>query len=73
MATTAAGPADVANDTAWHVLSRDDAVHELHVEPARGLTDEEAAERLARYGPNRFAEALSPERRFEPVRLGQPE
>ena len=41
----------------WHVLSREGAVRELHVEPERGLTSEEAAERLARYGPNRFAEA----------------
>ena len=41
----------------WHVLSRDGAVRELGVEPERGLTSEEAAERLQRYGPNRFAEA----------------
>src|SRR3954447_12652278 len=41
----------------WHVLSLEGAVRELGVEPERGLTSEEAAERLARYGPNRFAEA----------------
>jgi Ca2+-transporting ATPase len=54
MATTA--PA------AWHVLSRDDAVHELQVEPARGLTSQEAGERLARYGPNKFTEAKAESR-----------
>src|SRR3954451_13365196 len=43
----------------WHVLSRDGAVRELGVEPERGLTSAEAAERLQRYGPNKFAEAKS--------------
>src|SRR3954462_11271761 len=41
----------------WHVLSLEGAVRELGVEPARGLTSAEAAERLTRYGPNKFAEA----------------
>src|SRR3954447_25377914 len=41
----------------WHVLSLEGAVRELGVEPERGLTAAEAAERLQRYGPNRFAEA----------------
>src|SRR3954453_14714278 len=41
----------------WHVLSREGAVRELGVEPERGLTSEEAGERLQRYGPNKFAEA----------------
>src|SRR4051812_29524298 len=49
---TAAGEAQV-----WHVLSREGAVRELGVEPERGLTSEEAGERLQRYGPNKFAEA----------------
>jgi Ca2+-transporting ATPase len=39
------------------VLSREGAVRELGVEPERGLTSQDAAERLERYGPNRFAEA----------------
>src|SRR4051794_20807436 len=43
----------------WHVLSREGAVRELGVEPERGLTGEAAAERLQRYGPNRFAETTS--------------
>src|SRR3954462_15083459 len=54
MATTA--PPEPATQTpTWQVLSREGAVQELHVEPERGLTSEEAAERLAHYGPNRFA------------------
>src|SRR4051794_29913112 len=56
MATTAP-PETATQAPTWHVLSREGAVQELHVEPARGLTSEEAAERLAHYGPNRFAEA----------------
>ena len=55
MATTATTPTETTNGTAWHVLSRDDAVQKLEVEPERGLTGEEAAARLERYGPNRFA------------------
>ena len=56
MATTALPPT-AAEVPTWHVLSREGAVHELHVEPEQGLTSAEAAERLARYGPNKFAEA----------------
>jgi Ca2+-transporting ATPase len=62
MPTSAVAPTDVPNGTAWHVLSRDDALHELRVEPARGLTGQEAAERLSRYGPNKFAEAKAESR-----------
>jgi Ca2+-transporting ATPase len=56
MATTAPPPTTIEGPT-WHVLSRESTVEELHVAPDRGLTSDEAAERLARYGPNRFAEA----------------
>jgi Ca2+-transporting ATPase len=56
MATTAPPPT-VSETPTWHVLSREGAVHELHVEPERGLTSEEAAARLAHHGPNKFAEA----------------
>src|SRR4051812_8927486 len=56
MAATAPPPTTTETPT-WHVLSRESTVEELHVEPERGLTSEEAAERQARYGPNRFAEA----------------
>ncbi len=48
--------------TAWHVLTREGAVQELRVEPETGLTGAEAAERLAHYGPNRFAEAKTESR-----------
>src|SRR3954462_8251040 len=47
----------------WHALSLEGAVRELGVEPERGLTGDEAAQRLARYGPNRFTEAEAEARR----------
>src|SRR5436305_8301815 len=56
MATTAPPPTTTEAPT-WHVLSAEDALDELHVEADEGLTSQEAAERLTRYGPNRFAEA----------------
>src|SRR4051812_5215311 len=46
----------------WHVLSLEGAVRELGVEPESGLTSAEAAERLARYGPNKFTEAKAESR-----------
>jgi Ca2+-transporting ATPase len=54
MATTA--PPQSPSPT-WHALTREGAVRELAVEPKRGLSSEEAAKRLAQYGPNKFAEA----------------
>src|SRR3954466_5493132 len=59
MATTLAPAATTTEAPAWHLLSRKSAVDELHVEPEQGLTSAEAAERLQRYGPNKFAEAES--------------
>src|SRR3954464_73537 len=61
MATTeVAPPMTTTTETpTWHVLTRESAVQELDVEPALGLTGEEAAARLARYGPNKFAETKS--------------
>ncbi|WP_121257977.1 cation-translocating P-type ATPase [Solirubrobacter pauli] len=56
MATTAPPPTPAEVPT-WHALSREGATHELDVVPEQGLTSAEAAERLRRYGPNRFAEA----------------
>lgn len=56
MATTAPPPT-AAEVRTWHALSREGATHELDVVPEQGLTSAEAAERLRRYGPNRFAEA----------------
>src|SRR6185312_8950833 len=46
----------------WHTLTREGVVGELGVAPERGLTSEEAAQRLARYGPNRFTEAKAESR-----------
>jgi P-type Ca2+ transporter type 2C len=58
MATTAPSRAATGSDTpTWHVLSRAGTVQALHVHPERGLTTEEAATRLAHYGPNKFAQA----------------
>ncbi len=60
--TTETAATPTTDGTVWHVLSREDAARELQVEPDRGLTSDEAAERLARYGPNRFAEAKTESR-----------
>src|SRR3954471_4707307 len=46
----------------WHMLPQEGVAQELGVEPGRGLTSEEAASRLAHYGPNRFAEAKTESR-----------
>jgi P-type Ca2+ transporter type 2C len=62
MATTETAATPTTNGHVWHVLSREAAARELHVEPDRGLTSEEASERLTRYGPNRFAEAKAESR-----------
>ncbi len=55
MATTAPPPT-TTEPQIWHVLSAERTTTELDVEPERGLASEEAAARLQRYGPNRFAE-----------------
>src|SRR5690349_19923451 len=57
MATTEVPPPPPTEAPTWHMLTREGVAQELHVEPGRGLTSEEAAQRLARYGPNKFAEA----------------
>ena len=63
MATTAPAPSTTTTDApTWHVLSREDALEGLGVQPDRGLTGAEAADRLARYGPNKFAEAKTESR-----------
>src|SRR4051794_23713549 len=59
MAATDTAPPAVDEALAWHVLSSEGAADELHVELGRGLTSAEAAERLQRHGPNRFAETAS--------------
>jgi cation-transporting ATPase F len=40
----------------WHALSAADALARHEVHPEHGLTEEEAAARLARHGPNRLRE-----------------
>ncbi len=57
MATTTTALPTATETPTWHVLSREGAVHELDVEPERGLSSDEAAARIERYGPNKFAEA----------------
>src|SRR3954470_22611906 len=62
MATTEVAPPTTTTTTetpTWHVLTRESAVQELDVEPELGLTGEEAAARLAKYGPNKFTETKS--------------
>jgi Ca2+-transporting ATPase len=59
MAITEPAPPTALEEPTWHVLSGEGVAHELHVEPDRGLTGAEAAERLQRHGPNKFAETAS--------------
>src|SRR6188508_2677557 len=59
MATTTAAPAG-RNDgppEAWYALPPERVAAGLDVDPARGLTADEAAKRLQRHGPNTFTEA----------------
>ena len=44
-------------ENAWYELSGDKVAASMEVDPASGLSSEEAASRLAQYGPNKFAEA----------------
>ena len=57
MAATTAPPEPATSTPTWHLLTAERAVHELDVRPEEGLSTDEAAQRLQRYGPNRFAEA----------------
>src|SRR5918994_846056 len=59
LATT---PAAATETPTWHMLTAEDALQSLEVEPAQGLTSAEAAERLRLHGPNRFAEAKAESR-----------
>ncbi len=62
MAATEAPPTTTTHAPTWHMLPHESVAQELGVEPDRGLTSEDAASRLARYGPNRFAEAKTESR-----------
>src|SRR4051794_27176441 len=57
MAATIVPPEPATTAPTWHLLTAERAVHELDVQPEEGLSTGEAAQRLQRYGPNRFAEA----------------
>ena len=64
MATTQVPPAETpVEDRPWFALSGADVAEALGVDTGSGLDTAEAAARLERYGPNRFAEA-SPEPRW---------
>ena len=53
-----------AEQSVWHTLETQQVAAELGVDPAQGLAAAEAASRLTRYGPNKFAEA-KPEPRWK--------
>src|SRR3954469_3163215 len=46
-----------APDSPWYELPGEKVAASLKVDPARGLSSDEAASRRATYGPNKFAEA----------------
>lgn len=46
-----------STDPKWYSLTAQEAARQLDVDPARGLSAGEAAERLRRHGPNKLAEA----------------
>ncbi len=48
---------DRSGSTSWHALDSAEALVRLAVEPGGGLAADEAARRLATYGPNRLTEA----------------
>ncbi len=43
-------------ETPWHALSIQETAKQLDTDPAKGLNTAEAANRLAKYGPNRLPE-----------------
>lgn len=55
MATAAADSNQSLQDSSWYRLSPDETAARLKVNPAKGLNDSEAAERLQKYGTNRLA------------------
>ena len=65
--------ADDAPELAWHADSAEGAARRLGVDHAAGLSEGEAAARLARHGPNRLSERPGKPawRRFA-AQLGQP-
>lgn len=47
----------MGNDSAWHACSAEEVAKELRSDMARGLTSQDAAQRLGKYGPNALAKA----------------
>jgi Ca2+-transporting ATPase len=54
--TTTAPETQAQPEELWYELPGDDVASSLGVDPPRGLDSAEAAARLERYGPNKFAE-----------------
>ncbi len=52
-----AEPGQTGREEAWHTLAIDVAAQHLRTDGTRGLTNDEAALRLKRYGPNRLEQA----------------
>ena len=50
----------IASTTAWHIASPDEICEQLHTDPNQGLSEQEAAQRLAHYGPNQLREQPRP-------------
>jgi len=55
--TATAHPAELSSPVVWHALTAEEVAARLDVDPAQGLTVEEARTRLATWGPNALAEA----------------
>ena len=55
--TATVGSAPKAADTAWYALTPAEVAARLSVDPTRGLTSEEAEQRLRRDGPNALTQA----------------
>jgi Ca2+-transporting ATPase len=53
---TAVAPASTAERT-WYDVAPDEVAREFGVDPTQGLSTAEATARIAKYGPNKFAEA----------------
>ena len=54
--TAATQPSQISSPVVWHALTPEEVAARLDVDPAQGLTAEEAQKRLATYGPNALAE-----------------
>jgi Ca2+-transporting ATPase len=47
---------DSMDKTKWYTLSTEDVAKQLQVDPAKGLSSDEAKSRQQKYGPNKLAE-----------------